>query len=209
MTDEATGAARPGETHSEDPALERLRETTIEQRVVHRGGYMTFRRDTVRDVDGRVHTRDIVDHPGAVAIVAIDDDDQLLLVRQWRAAIGRPLLEIPAGTLDRLEDGGIESPDLAAPRELGEETGVVAGSWRKLGHFWTAPGFATEDMHLYVATHLRPLEGYAGPEADERLDVERVPWDEAVGMCIDGRINDAKTIGGVLWTDRLRRDGSL
>lgn len=202
MNDHALGTGALGH----DPALDRLRETPVEQRVVHRGRYMTFRQDTVRDADGGMHTRDVVDHPGAVAIVAIDDG-LLLLVRQWRTPIGQALLEIPAGTLDRLEGGGIEAPDLAAPRELGEETGVVARSWRKLGHFWTAPGFATEEMHLYLATGLEPLDGYTGPEADERLELERVPWDDAVTMCLDGRINDAKTIVGVLWNDRLRRDG--
>ncbi len=165
---------------------------------------MTFREDTVRDVDGREHRRDIVDHPGAVAIVAIDDDDRLVLVRQWRAAIGQALLEIPAGTLDRLADGSKESPDVAAPRELGEESGLRASSWRRLGTFWTAPGFATEDMHLYLAQGLTSIEDYAGPEADERLDVELLPWQEAVRRCLEGTINDAKTLVGVLWVDRLR-----
>lgn len=191
----------------DEPVTEHLRETVIEQRVVHRGRYMTFRQDTVRDAEGGEHTRDIVDHPGAVAVVAIDDDDRVLLVRQWRAAIGQALLEIPAGTLDRLEGGGIEAPELAAPRELAEETGQRAASWRKLGHFWTAPGFATEEMHLYLARDLTPVEDYAGPEPDERLDLERLPWAEAVAMCLDGRFNDAKTLVAILWVDRLRTDG--
>jgi ADP-ribose pyrophosphatase len=194
---------------TEEPGHPHLRETTVDRRVVHRGRYLTFRQDTILDADGREHTRDIVDHPGAVAVVAIDDDDRLLMVRQWRSPIGSALLEIPAGTLDRLDGGATESPELAAPRELGEETGLLAATWRKLGTFWTAPGFATEEMHLYLAEGLTSVEGYAGPEADERLDVERVPWAEAVRMCLQGGINDAKTIVGVLWVDRLRTGGSL
>jgi ADP-ribose pyrophosphatase len=193
---------------TEEPSSEHLRETVIDRRVVHHGYYMDFRQDTIRDPDGGEHTRDIVDHPGAVAIVAIDDQDRVLLVRQWRMAVDQALLEIPAGTLDRLA-GGIESPDVAAPRELGEETGMHAGSWRKLGHFYTAPGFATEDMHLYLAEDLTPIEGYAGPEPDERLDLERIPWSDAVERCLEGRFHDAKTILGILWVDRVRgrRDG--
>ena len=189
---------------TDEPFSEHLRETVVERRVVHRGHYMEFRQDTVRDPDGGLHKRDIVAHPGAVAIVAIDEHDQVLLVRQWRAAIDRALLEIPAGTLDRLAGGVIESPDVAAPRELGEETGQHAGRLRKLGHFWTAPGFATEDMHLYLAEDLTPIEGYAGPEPDERLDLVRMPWSEAVARCLDGGFNDAKTLLGILWVDRIR-----
>jgi ADP-ribose pyrophosphatase len=188
-----------------DAALERLRETPVEQKVLHRGRYMVFRQDTVRDADGGEHTRDIVDHPGAIAVVAIDDGDRVLMVRQWRTAVGTALLELPAGTLDRLEGGEKESPDVAAPRELGEETGMTAASWRKLGVFWTAPGFSTEEMHLYLAEGLSDLEGYAGPDADERLDVERVPFAEAVRMALGGEIRDAKSLVGILWVDRLRR----
>jgi ADP-ribose pyrophosphatase len=189
------------------PSTDHLRETVIDQRVVHRGRYLTFRQDTVRDAEGNEHTRDIAEHPGAIAVIAIDDEDRLLLVRQWRSAIGQALLEIPAGTLDRLDDGTIEAPALAAPRELAEETGQHAASWRKLGHFWTAPGFATEDMHLYLATGLSLIDGYAGPEPDEHLDLERMPWADAVAMCVAGDFHDAKTVLGILWVDRLRANG--
>src|SRR5918997_7110899 len=94
-----------------------LREEVVRRRVIHEGRFITFRIDTIRDPDGGEHTREIVDHPGAVAILPLDGDD-LLLVRQWRLAAGRAMLELPAGTLDRRPDGSIEPPDEAAPREL-------------------------------------------------------------------------------------------
>jgi ADP-ribose pyrophosphatase len=184
---------------------ERLHETVVESRVVHRGHYVTFRVDTVVDPDGGRHVRDIVDHPGAVAMVALDGDD-LLLVRQFRLAAGRTLLEIPAGTLDRHADGTIEDPEVAAPRELGEETGYRAATWQRLGTFWTAPGFASEAMTLYLATDLSPIDGYAGPDEDERLDLVRMPWNEAVAAAERGDFADAKTVAGVLWVARLRGD---
>ncbi|MEO8208450.1 MAG: NUDIX hydrolase, partial [Chloroflexota bacterium] len=125
--------------------------------------------DEIATPDGGRSTRDIVAHPGAVAIVALDGDDAVLMVRQFRLAAGRTLLEIPAGTLDRDADGRVEDPDLAAPRELEEETGFRAASWQYLGAFWTAPGFATELMHLYLARDLAPAgENRLGPDEDER-----------------------------------------
>jgi ADP-ribose pyrophosphatase len=129
-------------------------------------------------------------------------------VRQHRAPAERVLLEIPAGTRDRRPDGTIEDPDTTASRELAEETGLEAGSWRHLARFWTAPGFATETMDLYVATHLRPAAP-AGPAEDERLAVERVPLDRAVEMVERGEIADAKSIVGVLWAARLVEHGEV
>ena len=158
-----------------------LRETTIARRTVHAGRFIRFRVDTVRGPDGRQHQREIVDHPGAVAIVPLDGTD-LLLVRQFRSAAQRVLLEIPAGTLDRRTDGTIEPPEEAAPRELAEETGYEAGTWRRVGHFWTAPGFASEAMTLYLATDLRPVRDYGGPEEDEHLQLIRLPWQTALAQ---------------------------
>ena len=120
------------------------------------------------------------------------------------------MLEIPAGTLDVLDRaaGLVEDHALAAPRELEEETGYRAGTWRLLGSFWTAPGFASELMHLYLATDLRPADGHRlGPDEDERLVLDRLPWREAVAAATDGRIVDAKSIVGLLWLARLRETG--
>jgi ADP-ribose pyrophosphatase len=186
----------------------RLLERTIDRRVVLEGGYLTVRVDTIEDAEGRRHKRELVIHPGAVAILAIDQG-QVLMVRQFRTPVGRVLLEIPAGTLDRQPDGSIEDPEVAAPRELGEETGFSAASWRKIGRFFTAPGFASEEMHLYVAADLSPIPGYAGPETDERLDLRRIPWREAVELAENGTIVDAKSICGLFWLDRLVSRGEI
>ena len=143
-----------------------------------------------------------------MAIVAIDADDRVLLVRQWRTPAEQILLEIPAGTLDvDPVTGRTEDPDLAARRELEEETGYRAGEWRVLSRFWTAPGFATELMHLYLATDLTPAhpDERLGPDEDEHLRVERLPFDAAVDAALAGRISDAKSLVGLLWVDRLRR----
>jgi ADP-ribose pyrophosphatase len=173
--------------------------------VLHQGRYLTFRVDTIERADGTRGTRDIVGHPGAVAILAIDDQDRVLLVRQFRVAIGEVLLEVPAGTLDVLPDGSIEDPELAAPRELEEETGMRAGSWRLIASFWTAPGFASELMHLYLATDLRPADGERlGPDEDEHLLLERMPWRDAVAAAERGELRDAKSILALLWLARLR-----
>ncbi|MGZ8527609.1 MAG: NUDIX hydrolase [Candidatus Limnocylindrales bacterium] len=144
-----------------------------------------------------------------MAIVALDDEDRVLLVRQFRTAVGRTLLEIPAGTLDvDPATGAIEDPGLAAARELEEETGQRAGRWQELGAFWTAPGFATELMHLYLATELRPADdSRLSPDEDEALVAVRVPLAEAVAAAEDGRIADAKSIVGLLRVDRLRGTG--
>ena len=188
-----------------------LEEQVVGSETIHRGRYMEFRVDTIERADGTRGTRDVVGHPGAVAVLALDAGGRLLLVRQWRIPAGRALLEIPAGTLD-VEHGATEDPDLAARRELEEETGHRAGSWRKLATFWTAPGFASELMHLYLATGLDGVaddEGRLAPDEDERLELSRLTIDEALTQVDAGGISDAKTILGILWLDRLRRDGAL
>lgn len=185
-----------------------LVETPLDRRVVYEGGYLSLRVDHVRDASGVVHTREVVEHPGAVAMLALDEGD-VFFVRQYRHAAGQLMLEIPAGTLDRQPDGSIEAPDLAAARELAEETGFQAAHWRLLGTFWTAPGFASERMHLYLARGLRPVADYAGPEPDEHLELVRLPWREALARCLRGEFRDAKTIVGVLRLAWLAESGEL
>jgi ADP-ribose pyrophosphatase len=187
---------------------EHLLETTVARRIVHEGRFMTFRVDTVVDVAGVEHRREIVAHPGAVCVIPLVGEE-VLMVRQYRSAVGSVVLELPAGTLDHDDAGGVEDPAEAAPRELGEETGHRAGRWRPLGRFWTAPGFTDERMHLYLATELEPIADYDGPDEDEYLDLVRLPWREAVAMAEDGRIVDAKSIVGLLRLARLAEAGEL
>jgi ADP-ribose pyrophosphatase len=188
-----------------------LTERVVESRVLHRGRYLTFRIDTVERADGTRHQRDVCGHPGAVAIVALDADGTVLLVRQFRSPAGETLLEIPAGTLDVDDHGQTEDPAAAARRELEEETGYRASRWRALASFWTAPGFATERMHLFLATDLRLAdpEGRRRPEEDERLHLVRLPWREAVALAEAGEIRDAKSLVGLFWLARLQERGEV
>jgi ADP-ribose pyrophosphatase len=135
------------------------------------------------------HEREIVEHPGAVAIVAIDREGMLTLVRQRREAVRTELVELPAGTL---EEG--EAPLTSARRELQEETGLTGGTWRQVAAFYTTPGFCRERMHLFFAEELE--RGDASPESDEELEVVR--WAKAEIAAKVGEIEDAKTLAGLL-----------
>jgi 8-oxo-dGTP pyrophosphatase MutT (NUDIX family) len=195
----------PGGGGDPGPPEDPLRERLISSEVLRRSRVLEFRIDTVETADGHRSTRDIAGHPGGVCIVAIDRSGSVLLVRQWRLAVGRALLEIPAGTLDRDADGAIEEHAGAAARELEEETGYRAGTWRYLAAFYTAPGFTSELMHLYLATDLKPAHGdRLGPDEDERLVLERISLADAVAMAERGEFADAKSIVGLLLAERLR-----
>jgi ADP-ribose pyrophosphatase len=186
-----------------------LTERLVDRQVVHQGNYMTFTRDTVLDADDRKHTRDVVLHPGAVTVIAIRPDRRILLVRQYRQAAGEALLELPAGTLDRQPDGSMEDRLVAAKRELTEETGYRAATWRELATFFTAPGFASELMTLYLATDVTRDPEHKGPDPDERLILETLAFDEVLALARGGEIRDAKTIIGLYMTDALARAGEI
>jgi ADP-ribose pyrophosphatase len=193
----------PDPDRPDDPA-DPLAERLIASEVLHRGRFLDFRVDTVERADGRRAQRDVAVHPGAVAIVAVDPEGCVLLVRQYRHPAGRALLEIPAGTLDRdPASGAIEDPDAAARRELEEETGYRASGWERLTDFWTAPGFATERIFLYLATDLAAAgPGRRAPDEDESLELVRLPWPEAVAAAARGDIRDAKSLIGISWLER-------
>lgn len=142
------------------------------------------------------HEREIVEHPGAVAIVAVDAQDRVVLVRQLREPARKHLLELPAGTL-----GDGEDPEACAHRELEEETGLTGGDWHRGAAFWTTPGFCRELMHVFFAERL--IEGQQRPEADESIELERIPVAE-IAVRLD-ELEDAKTIAGLLLY--LRRRG--
>jgi ADP-ribose pyrophosphatase len=169
-------------------------ERTTGTRRVFDGALIGVRVDEVRLSSGRGATREVVEHPGAVGILAWDGE-RLALVRQWRHPAGRFLLEIPAGTRDPGEE-----PLATARRELAEECGVAADGWEEGPVFYTAPGFCTERLTLYLATHLRPASVEA-PE-DEELELSWATLDEALTFVGSGEIADAKTVAGVLWLAR-------
>jgi len=141
------------------------------------------------------HEREIVEHPGAVAIVAVDSEDNVVLVRQLREPARKDLLELPAGTLDAGEE-----PLLSARRELSEETGLSGGEWTHIATFWTTPGFCREVMHVFVAEHVD--EGEQRLEDDESIELVRVPVAELPARV--GEIEDAKTLAGLLLYLRQR-----
>ncbi|HBW35757.1 NUDIX hydrolase [Desulfosporosinus sp. BICA1-9] len=165
------------------------REERIESKVVFEGRLLRIERDIVRLPNGLETSREVVRHPGAVGIVALQDQ-HLLMVRQYRYAVGQETLEIPAGKLDLLE-----LPLDCAQRELREETGY-RGTLEPISSFYTTPGFTDEVIHLFLAVDLvwDPLK----PDDDEFLGVERIPWDEAVLKAQQNKFNDAKTMLGIL-----------
>ncbi|MFI5259101.1 MAG: NUDIX hydrolase [Candidatus Limnocylindrales bacterium] len=179
-----------------------LKERVVERRPLYAGRYMVFEAERVARSDGSESSRDIVVHPGAVVVAPLDADGRLLLVTQYRVPCGGAMLELPAGTLE-VRDGAAEDPLGAAHRELEEETGFRAESMERMGGFWSAPGFSTEYLTLYLATGLRPaLEARLSPDEDEDLRLSRLPWRDAVAAVEAGVIEDAKSIAGILWLAR-------
>ena len=163
----------------------------IRQETVFSGRIIETRVDTVLLPNGSQVTREVVSHPGAVAIVPIDAEDNVLMVRQYRYAVGQSLLEIPAGTL---EEG--ESPDDTAQRELQEEVGYAARDLRTLGGIYSAPGFCTEILYIYLARDLTPSKLPA--DDDEDISVERIPMSRVDRLIRLGEIQDAKSVAGLL-----------
>jgi len=167
----------------------------IESEIVYPGRAFTIRRDQVRLPDGRITRLDIVEHHGSVVLIPIDDDGNLLFVRQYRHAAAQDMLELPAGTLD---EG--ELPLACAARELREETGQAARKLEALGGFYLAPGYSTEYMFVFLASGLyhSPLQA----DADEFLKVEFVPLEQALQMAEQGKLPDSKSLAA-LWLARV------
>lgn len=162
----------------------------ISTNELYRGRQFNLVVDRIQENE-RVHTREVVLHPGSAAILAVDSDAQVALVRQYRHATRKYLLEIPAGSLDPGE-----TPEDAAARELIEEVGLKARYWEKLSEFFVSPGFLQEKMWLFFATDLSKTEQRL--ESDEILEVVHVPFTQALEMITAGEIEDAKTIIGLM-----------
>lgn len=165
-------------------------ERTVSSRRIYEGRIASLRLDTVELPGGRTALREIVEHPHAAAIVPLDGQGNVVMVRQFRKAAEETLLEIPAGLLDPGEE-----PEAAACRELREETGLEARSLERLAGFYVSPGFCTEVIHVYLGTDLAPNPLPA--EADEALEVVRVPLTEVPGLIASGQIKDSKSLVGL------------
>jgi len=163
----------------------------LSSQIVYKGNHIQVREDEVIEPSGHKAKREILVHPGAVCVVARPTPEQVILIRQYRHATGRELIEIPAGTLHPGED-----PRECAIRELEEEAGYLAATMIERGRFWTTPGFTTEFMYLYEATSLTKTQ--IRPDEDEVIEVEIAGRSEALQMIDDGRIQDAKSILGLL-----------
>ena len=161
------------------------------QKLIYKGRVINVYKDNVTLPNGKTVDMDVVRHPGAAAIVAVTDEKNIFLLKQFRYVIGDYIWEIPAGTL---ESG--EAPLDCAKRELIEETGVCARSWKTLGEMTPAPGYTDERIHVFLAQQLIPAKQNLDP--DEIIDVHQVPFDNALAMIRDGRIADAKSITGIL-----------
>jgi len=177
------------------------REATISTDRVFSGKLINLRVDTVSLPNDRVARREIVEHPGAVALLPLDAEGKVVMVKQYRKAAEQTLLEIPAGTLHRGEE-----PLVAAQRELQEEIGAAAEKLEHLIDFYPSPGFSSEVTHLYVASGLRPSSLPA--DEDESFEIVHLSLDEAIRMVREGEIRDAKSIIGLLMYECLRRSPS-
>lgn len=170
-------------------------ETVLASERVYEGRILNLRVDEIRTSTGVEALREIVENGGAVAVVALDDQQRVALVRQYRHAVRGLVIEIPAGKLD-----GAEDPLDGAQRELREETGLRAEHFERLGSFYPAPAWSTEFVYLYLATDLTP--GPTQLEADEAIELRHVPLSEAIAMIHSGAISDGKTIAALLLTQQ-------
>ncbi len=180
----------------DDPRDAGLHERIISEEQAWKGRFLDVRSAQVELPNGRVTGRDLVRHPGASAVVALTESGKIVLVRQYRTAIDRVTVEIPAGKLDPGED-----PLECAKRELHEETGFSASRIQYLTTIATTPGFCDEVIHIYMATGLT-FDG-ANPDDDEFVNVDLVPLSELIDAVLDGKIEDAKTVVGALACDAI------
>ena len=163
----------------------------LRSEILVQGRAFKVKRDILKTPDGQETRLEIVEHGGSVVLFAVDDDGNLLFVRQYRTAVGRDLLELPAGTRE-----GDEPFEACAAREIREETGMEAGKLQKLGEFYLVPGYSTELMTAFLATELKenPLQA----DDDEFLQVEKIPLRKAMEMAEHGEIQDGKTLAALL-----------
>ncbi|MFD1030912.1 NUDIX hydrolase [Metaplanococcus flavidus] len=174
--------------------MKKFEEKTIRSERIYEGKIINLKVDEVNLPNGKTSKRELIEHPGAVAILAFTPENKIIMVEQYRKALERSIIEVPAG---KLEKG--ESPETTAMRELEEETGYSADSLELIQSFSTSPGFADEVVHLFFAEGLRKAESGAVTDEDEFVELMEVTVEEAEEMMRDNRIFDAKTAFAVLW----------
>jgi len=168
--------------------MKKFEEKTISEEKIFEGRVISLFYQQVELPNGKTSTREIVKHPGAVAIIPVTDEGKIVLVDQYRKPMERVLLEIPAGKLEKGEE-----PLRTAVRELEEETGYEAAEWNHIQSFYTSPGFADEYIHIYLATGLRKKENSASLDEDEFVEVRELTLEECLAELQKGAIHDAKT----------------
>lgn len=174
-------------------------EKTLKTTYYYKGRMIKMRDDEVELANGKISRREIVEHPGAVIVIALTADDQIVLIKQFRKPVEAVVIEAPAGLVNKGE-----SLVVAAKRELKEETGYVAGKTKKLLSAYTSPGYSTELIHYFLATNLKP-----GPQAtdeDETIEVMLLTIDQAWAKVMNEEIKDNKTIVGIALAERFLKD---
>lgn len=176
-----------------------MTEKTLTTQEVYHGRIIRVRRDEVLLPNGNTSVREVVEHPGGVAVFAMDDEDRVIMVRQFRYPMGEVVLELPAGKLEPGED-----PRDSGLRELAEETGLEPRTFLSMGCSYSSPGILAEKIHLYFAKDL--VQGPVHPDDGEFLEVIRVPYDQLMDMVARGEIKDGKTLAGILKASLLLKE---
>ncbi|GAB3791581.1 NUDIX hydrolase [Virgibacillus kimchii] len=180
--------------------MRKFEEKTIKSEKIYDGKIIEVQVDEVQLPDGNTSTRELVKHPGAVAVIPITEENKIVLIEQYRKPLEKSIIEIPAGKVENWEN-----PELTAIRELEEETGYTTSELSFVASFYTSPGFADELMHIFITDDLIPMEKPAEKDDDEFMEVIEVTLDEAKQLVEEERIHDAKTNYAILYLHALER----